>query len=71
MAKVPFKYYLRDDSSSSERAEFILEEIGGAPDVPTDEDEFAQLIGRPFHEVRLDCTYDTETHKVEVVEVTL
>lgn len=70
--KIPFKYYLHDNYNSSERAEFILEQIESAgvyPDAGVGVDEFSELIGRPFYEVELNCLFDTETGKVEIVGV--
>ena len=65
MAVVPFKYYMHDDYDSSERADYIGKQIGWEG---TDE-ELSELIGRPFYEIRLDCTLDTESGAVTIVGV--
>lgn len=66
MSVVNFKYYLHDNSSSSERAEWIESQTGVEMT-----DELIDKIGRPFYEVRLDCTLDTETGEVKVTGVSL
>jgi len=69
---VPFKYYLHDGKDSSERLEHIREEAAGQGiQIEMDDEELNQLIGRPFYEVTLFCTLDTETGKVEVMEILL
>jgi hypothetical protein len=67
MVKVPFKYYLHDDATGRERAEMILDQI----DLDMDSEQFAQMIGRPFYEVTLHCSLDTDTGKVSVESVEL
>jgi ABC-type uncharacterized transport system ATPase component len=64
---VPFNYYLHDSYTGSERAEFILSQT----DLEMDQEEFLELIGRPFYEVQLACELDTETGTVNVVSVKL
>lgn len=65
--KAQFKYYLHDDYTGSERAEAILKQI----DLAMSREEFSQLIGRPFYEVTLTCTLDTETGTITVDDVKL
>ena len=67
--KVKFTYYLHDNYSSGERAEAILSQISSQ--VTMDEEEFSELIGRPFYEVKLECELDTVTGAVTVLNTTL
>ena len=65
MSTEAFTYYMHDGYSSSERAEHIAGQIG-----ITDEDAIdalAEKIGRPFYEIALDCTIDTETGEVKIL----
>lgn len=64
MTVVPFKYYLHDNYSHHERIKWISEQTGLDIDP---EDALAENIGRPFYEVALDCTLDTETGKVTIL----
>lgn len=64
---VPFKYYLHDGYTGSERAQSIL----GQTDLEMDREKFLELIGRPFYEVELTCELDTQTGEVNVVSVKL
>lgn len=64
-----FKYYLHDDYDRYETAEFIQNQIPTLSDV--DEDALVELIGRPFYEVTLNCTFDDSTGEVNVVSVKL
>lgn len=62
MAVLPFTYYLHDaDSSALE--EWLQEQV---PDLT---EEQARLVAekRPFYEVTLECTLDTETGDVSIV----
>ncbi len=70
---VPFKYYLRDRYSSSEFQEVVLEDQLGLDDTKTKRqlDELMESIGRPFYEVTLECTLDTETGEVAVLSTSL
>lgn len=65
--KVPFKYYLHDGYTGSERAEYIL----GQTDLDMSREEFLELTGRPFYEVELRCTLDTDTGTITVDDVKL
>ena len=65
--KVPFKYYLHDNHTGNERAEVILDQV----DLDMDREELSNLIGRPFYEVTLHCTLDTETATITVEDVKL
>lgn len=65
--KVKFNYYLHDDSTGYERAESILMQT----DLDMSKEELSNLIGRPFYEVTLTCTLDTETGTIEVEDVKL
>lgn len=65
--KVKFNYYLHDDYTGDERAEAILKQV----DLDMSREEFSQFIGRPFYEVTLTCTLDTETGTITVDDVEL
>jgi hypothetical protein len=65
--KVKFKYYLHDDYTGSERAEYILEQTG----LDMTREEFNELVGRPFYEVELNCELDTKTGQVTVISTKL
>jgi hypothetical protein len=65
--KIPFKYYLHDGYTGSERAEYILRQT----DLDMSRDELLQLIGRPFYEVELLCELDTTTGQVTVLQTNL
>jgi ribosome biogenesis SPOUT family RNA methylase Rps3 len=61
MMIVNFDYTLHDDADSIER----LTQISESAEIEID-DELADKIGRPFHEVTLRCSLDTETGKVMI-----
>lgn len=65
--KVPFTYYLHDDSSGSERAEHILSQLPAGLQESHDEESFGEFIGRPFYEVTLECELDTATGEVTIL----
>lgn len=65
--KVPFKYYLHDGYEGSERESFIADQVG----VSRHDEAFWEKVGRPFYEVTLECTLDTETGEVELVRASL
>jgi len=65
--KKQFKYYLHDNYTGSERAEYILQQI----DLEMDREQFNQLVGRPFYEVELVCELNTETGDVTVLKTNL
>lgn len=68
MALVPFKYYLQDDYTYSERMAEISEQVG----IDIDPDgALAMKIGNPFYEVALDCLLNTETGEVTLVSASL
>ena len=67
MATVQFTYYLHDDYSSSERADYILQQLR-PQGVEMDEDEFSELIGRPFYEIKLECELDLATGQVTILK---
>ena len=70
MAIVNFKYYMHDDYSSMERMDWIIEQTG--LDLTEDEKEdLNEKIGRPFYEICLDCTLDTETGEVQLIKASL
>lgn len=60
--KKKFEYYLHDDYSAFERADFIGKEIG----VKFTEAQIEDM-GQPFYEVGLECEYDTETGQVTIL----
>jgi hypothetical protein len=65
---VPFKQYMHDEWEE-------LPEGGGSITDALQEagveitQELRQKMGRPFYEIRLNCTLDTETGEVEIVSV--
>ena len=61
-----FKYYLHDDYNSKERADYIKSQI---PSLTLSDDEFSELIGRPFYEVELLCELNDVTGEVKIVSV--
>lgn len=63
MAVLPFMYYLHDDYSSNELADWLQEQI---PDL-TEEQARLAAEKRPFYEVTLECALDTETGAVTIV----
>lgn len=66
MAKVPFKYYLHDDSEGYEAAELVSEQTGLNIDFVEDIG-----VGRYFYEVTFHCTIDDVTGAVEVLSFEL
>jgi len=66
MATVTFTYYLHDDSFGDERAGEILPQLR-AQGVEMDEEEFGELVGRPFYEVKLECELDLATGAVTIL----
>lgn len=61
---VRFEYWLHDTYQSDERIAAIARSAG-----ITIDDDLADKIGRPFHEVFLSCTLDVETGAVTVESV--
>ncbi len=60
--KKKFEYYLHDNYTSHERADYIGGQIGlGFSEVMTED------MGQPFYEVGLECEYDTETGQVTIL----
>lgn len=59
-----FKYYLHDNSNRFELADFVGKQLGISADDPVWEN-----VGRPFYEVGLDCTIDTESGEVKILGV--
>lgn len=68
MALVPFKYYLHDNYTYSERMAEISEQVGIDIDL---DGALATKIGNPFYEVTLDCLLNTETGEVTLVSASL
>lgn len=62
---VKFSHYFHD-TSTYEVFENIKDELASQGYTP-DEDEFCQLVGRPFYEVTVHCELDTATGKVSIV----
>lgn len=62
--KIPFKYYVHDDSNTSERVDWISEQTG-----VTFTDEMTEEMGRPFYEVTLNCELDSVTGEVTILGV--
>ncbi len=55
---VPFFYYLHHDGDGDEDVEHLLGQ-------GIQEDVAQRIAGsRPFYEVTVDCTYDTDTGKI-------
>jgi hypothetical protein len=63
---VTFDYYLHDDSDTESRCETIMQTASQPVQI---DDELAEKIGRPFYEVVLSCTLDTDTGKVVITGV--
>jgi hypothetical protein len=63
MSEVRFVYYLHDTASTDGRSAQIM---ANAETPVTIDDALEQKIGRPFHEVQLQCTLDTETGAVTI-----
>lgn len=57
--KYTFKYYLHDHGDHSENVEYLVSQ-----DIPED---IAEKIAeqRIFYEIEFECSYDTDTGKVE------
>lgn len=62
--KIPFKYYVHDDSNTSERVDWISEQTG-----VTFTDEMVEEMGSPFYEVTLNCEFDSVTGEVTILGV--
>lgn len=60
-----FSYYLHDTYTSDERADYIAAQLAYR-DIELS-DEVKEKIGRPFYEIMLNCTLDTETGSVKIV----
>lgn len=70
--KLPFKYYLHDQGTSGERAEEIFDQAAAQGiELDIDQDKLAELIGRPFYEVTLECELDTVTGEVTLLKASL
>jgi len=75
--KIPFKYYLHDDYTTSERLETILGQLPASTfkDFTEEEDEAlyerVRTQGNPFYEVTLECILDTDTGEVILVSAKL
>ena len=63
---VTFDYYLHDDNDTEGRCETIMQTASQPIQI---DDELAEKIGRPFYEVALSCTLDTDTGKVVITGV--
>jgi hypothetical protein len=61
---VNFTYYLHDSQETEGRVEQI--ESTATPGI-TIGDELVEKIGRPFYEVELGCTLDTDTGAVQII----
>lgn len=61
MSKIPFKYYLHDQSQSDERLDYLQEQD------PRFTEELVGDMGKPFYEVLLQCEVDEETGEVTIL----
>ena len=61
---IVFHYYVRDSYTRSEFQEVFEDLTGYAMS-----DELLEKIESPFYEVKLNCTLDTETGKIEILGV--
>lgn len=61
MAKIPFNYYLHDNSSESERFADLSEQD------PRFTEELVEDMGRCFYEVMLFCEVDEDTGEVTLL----
>jgi len=68
---LPFKYYMHDNASSDERVETILDANPAFAEAHPNRtvEEWSELIGRPFYEITVNCTLDTETGAVRFESV--
>lgn len=63
MSTVEFDYYMHDSYDTVERCQMI----GSSAGIDIDPDgELAEKIGRPFYEVVLHCSLDTDTGVVVI-----
>ena len=66
---LPFKYYLHADG---EDWSDMVSELADDAGLDGDEAEaLRQKVGRPFYEVTLECTLDTETGEVKLLKTSL
>jgi hypothetical protein len=63
---VEFKYYIHDNYSSYELKEYLQDEL----DMEISE-ELVRKMDKPFYEVTLHCSLDTETGQVTLLEAQL
>jgi hypothetical protein len=61
---VEFEYALHDNQDTEGRCEQIMQTADEHIEIG---DDLAEKIGRPFYEVTLSCTLDTETGAVEIL----
>lgn len=60
MAKIPFYYYMHDDSFW-ERHDSLQEQD------PRFTEELLEKMGKPFYEIKLHCEVDSETGEVTIL----
>lgn len=66
---IPFKQYLHDEWKDDNLEDIFRE---ASVSMTSEEiDDLYQKMGRPFYEVTLSCTLDTETGEVKVLDVKL
>ena len=67
---VRFSAYLHDGYEGYERSESIRSQLEqqGIDTSQWDWEELEQKMGKPFYEVKLSCTLDTDTGKVEILK---
>jgi hypothetical protein len=70
MSKIPFRYYLHDESFA-ELFDFTFRDTELANLSEDEKDALLQKIGRPFYEMTLKCELDTETGEVTLLEARL
>lgn len=62
--KIRFTHYIHDEFEDMEEYEAILSQI---PQIDASVEEFAELLGQPFYEIRVDCEFDTVTREVTIL----
>lgn len=45
----------------------VYDQLGGKSATGMEADDFADVFGRPFYEVELDCEFDTVIHETTIV----
>lgn len=62
-----FTYYMHDDYQSDERLDHMKSQMPGVDWSALTDEEWVQLIGRPFYEVAIECEFNTDTGAVTML----